>query len=55
MSEAIEELVIKKASANEIARAAISEGMVTMEQDGFLKVLTGQTTLDEVLRVTKTE
>lgn len=55
MSEAVEDLVIKKASASDIAKTAIAEGMVTMEQDGLLKVLDGATTLDEVLRVTKTE
>lgn len=55
MSEQIERLAVKKAPASEIAEAAITEGMVTMEQDGLVKALTGETTLDEVLRVTKTE
>lgn len=55
MSETIEELIVKKASASEVAKTAVEEGMVTMEQDGLLKVLGGLTTLDEVLRVTKTE
>ncbi len=55
MSPAIEDLVIKKTSSSEIVELAIAEGMVTLEQDGMLKVLTGETTLNEVLRVTKTE
>jgi len=34
-----------------IQREAMDEGMLTMKQDGFVKVLEGVTTLDEVLRV----
>lgn len=55
MTEKIEELVIKKAPASEIQLAAINEGMVSMEQDGLVKVLDGKTTLDEIWRVTKVE
>lgn len=38
-------------SAQEIEAAAINSGMKTMLQDGLLKVLAGQTTLEEVYRV----
>jgi type II secretory ATPase GspE/PulE/Tfp pilus assembly ATPase PilB-like protein len=55
MSEAIEELAVKKAPASEIEQAAIEAGMVTMEQDGILKALAGLTTLEEVFRVIKVE
>lgn len=55
MSEAIEDLAVKKAPASDIEKAAIAAGMVTMEQDGILKALQGLTTLEEVLRVTKAE
>lgn len=55
MSEKIEALAVRKAPSSEISEAAIQEGMVTMEQDGIVKATEGLTTLDEVLRVTKTE
>lgn len=52
MSDLIEELTLKKASATDIQQAAQKEGMVTMYQDGLIKVTNGITTLDEVLRET---
>ena len=39
----------------EIQKAARAEGMVTMKEDGYLKALTGQTTLEEVNRVAATD
>lgn len=51
--EAIEHLVTQSASISEFEKAARTQGMVTMEQDGLLKVLQGSTTVDEVWRVTK--
>jgi len=32
---------------------AVEEGMITLLQDGFLKVLEGQTTIEDVMRVTQ--
>lgn len=52
MSESIAQLALKKAAASEIAQAALAEGMVTMRQDGILKALAGQSSLDEVLQAT---
>lgn len=52
MDEAIAELAIKKAPAVDIEHQAKEAGMITMKQDGILKVLEGLTTLDEVLRET---
>lgn len=46
-------LVAKRASATELGDKAITDGMVTMRQDGVLKAIEGITTLDEVWRVTK--
>ena len=54
MSENISKLVLQKASSEEIEKEAIKEGMIKLEQDGFIKVLKGITTIEEVLRV-KTE
>jgi type IV pilus assembly protein PilB len=53
IDKSIEDLVIKESSASDIAKKAISEGMLTLKQDGVLKVLKGLTTLEEVWRVTK--
>jgi type II secretory ATPase GspE/PulE/Tfp pilus assembly ATPase PilB-like protein len=47
----IREAILEKKSANEIRNIAISHGMTTMLQDGFLKVLAGETTVEEILRV----
>lgn len=41
----------KAASAQEIEAAAIASGMCTILQDGILKVIAGETTLDEIYRV----
>jgi type IV pilus assembly protein PilB len=51
ITEKISKLVVEKASAAEIQKEAISEGMLTMKQDGYVKVLEGVTSMDEVLRV----
>jgi len=53
MSQPIKELVLQKASADAIRKTAIELGMRTMREDGLEKVKTGQTTLDEILRVTQ--
>lgn len=51
MTDPISKLVLEHASSNSIERQAIAEGMITMKQDGYLKVLEGVTTMEEVLRV----
>lgn len=51
VTEAIQNLIMKRATSSEIAKMAESEGMVSMRQDGYLKALDGQTTLAEVNRV----
>jgi type II secretory ATPase GspE/PulE/Tfp pilus assembly ATPase PilB-like protein len=47
----IMERATKVLSAEEIEAAAIKSGMRTMLQDAMLKVVAGQTTLDEIYRV----
>lgn len=49
----IQKLIIGNATSNQIQETAISEGMVTMQTDGLIKALRGNTTVEEVLRVTK--
>ncbi len=51
VTEAIKELIIKKASTKEITVQAIKDGMRTMVEDGFVKVARGLTSIEEVLRV----
>jgi type IV pilus assembly protein PilB len=51
VSETIKELIIKKASADEIKTQAQKEGMITMVEDGFIKAVQGITSIEEVLRV----
>ena len=48
----IQKLIIERATSLEIQRLAVSQGMITMRQDGYLKALTGVTTIEEVNRVT---
>lgn len=47
----IASLVLQSADSATIEKEAIEEGMITMKQDGYLKVLQGITTVEEVLRV----
>jgi type IV pilus assembly protein PilB len=51
MSEEIERLTVEHASAAAISRVAIEQGMVTLREDGMLKVVDGVTSIDEILRV----
>jgi general secretion pathway protein E len=53
VSEAISRLILRHATATELHQAAVGEGMRTMYQDGLLKALSGETTMEEVLRVTR--
>ena len=53
MSREIQTMITKNATSDEIQDQAISEGMITMQADGLVKTLRGNTTLDEVLRVTR--
>jgi type IV pilus assembly protein PilB len=52
VSEDIQELILVGASAREIKRKAVEQGMLTLRQSGLAKVKAGLTTLDEVLRET---
>jgi type IV pilus assembly protein PilB len=48
----LRELVLERASANEIKRAAIGEGMLTLRRDGLMKLKRGLTTPEEILKET---
>jgi type IV pilus assembly protein PilB len=51
MNEDLERLAVAHASADELGRAAVKMGMMTLRDDGFAKVLSGQTSIEEILRV----
>jgi len=55
MTEDIRDLVYKRQSAGIIKRTAIDGGMRTLRMDGAQKVLRGETTIAEVLRVTQSD
>ena len=49
----VQRLITANATSNQIQDQAINEAMITMQTDGLVKALRGNTTLEEVLRVTK--
>jgi type IV pilus assembly protein PilB len=51
ITEAIQDLILKRSTSAEIQKAAQAQGMVTMREDGYLKALAGMTTIAEVNRV----
>lgn len=53
LTDRIRELVLRRASVSEIARAAIDDGMRTMHAHGIEKAMAGLTSLDEVLAATR--
>jgi len=53
-SQDIQRLIVANATSGDIQNQAIKEGMVTMQLDGFIKALRGQTSIEEILRVTTT-
>ncbi len=53
MEDNIKQLILKRASSDDILAAARENGMTTMMEDGIRKVFAGETTLEEVLRVTR--
>ncbi len=52
MSEKLKKLVAGRATDSELRQVAIREGMTTLQEDAWNKVLAGETTVEEALRVT---
>lgn len=52
ISQQIEMMIMNKASSHELSRQAQQEGMVSLRRAGTEKVLSGVTSLEEVLRIT---
>jgi len=55
VNEALREMILARASSQQIKKKAIAQGMRTLRHDGLQKVLAGITTLTEVVRVTQQE
>jgi type II secretory ATPase GspE/PulE/Tfp pilus assembly ATPase PilB-like protein len=49
----ISKMIVSRATSEDIQEEAVRNGMLTMQQDGFVKVLMGLTSIEEVLRVTR--
>lgn len=54
-SSEIQKMIVGNATSEVIQNQAIKDGMITMQIDGFIKALRGQTTIEEILRVTVEE
>ena len=53
VTPSISKLIFGRASAEQIEKQAVTEGMITLKQDGILKALSGVTTIEEIIRVTE--
>ncbi|MCE9615335.1 MAG: GspE/PulE family protein [Lentisphaerae bacterium] len=53
VTDAIESLIIGRRATNEIKQKSIAEGMSTLRDDGWIKVMDGVTTIEEVVRATE--
>lgn len=49
----IRALIVEKSTSDELEKVAVSEGMITMLQDGLDKISSGLTTIEEVVRVVR--
>jgi len=52
MTEEVRDLILQRASTDELQAMALHQGMISMRQDGWLKICLGLTTFDEVSRQT---
>ncbi len=53
MTENLRRLIMQNATTGELHKQAQKEGMLSMFQDGLLKCLSGETSFEEVIRVTE--
>jgi type IV pilus assembly protein PilB len=52
INDELRELILVGASALELKKKAIEQGMITLRRSGLIKVSLGMTTMEEVLRET---
>lgn len=55
VNEALRRMVIRKETGNALKNRAITDGMETLRNDGWRRVLKGQTTVEEIVRVTQAD
>jgi type IV pilus assembly protein PilB len=55
ITEKLRGIIVQRPTSEQLFKAAISEGMITMLHDGMDKVSSGLTTIEEVFRVAKEE
>ncbi len=55
VTEPLKRLIMQKRDGGELKQTAIAQGMLTLRQDGWRRVLEGKTTIEEVVRVTQTD
>ena len=55
MNDELRAMALKHASTNEIRRRAVQMGMKGLREDGWRKVAVGQTTVEEVIRLTQAD
>lgn len=53
VDSAVSKMIVSRSSSEDIQTYATEQGMLTMQQDGFLKTLMGLTALEEIMRVTR--
>ena len=51
VTEGLEQLILNRETSTDIKAFAVSEGMVSLRDDGFIKIKAGLTSIEEVLRV----
>ncbi|HYR23997.1 MAG TPA: GspE/PulE family protein [Chthoniobacterales bacterium] len=55
VTEPLRKLIMQKKDGGELKQCAIAEGMESLRQDGWRRVANGNTTIEEVVRVTQTD
>ena len=55
VDDEVRALIVKNADAGIIKKSAVSHGMVTLREDCVSKVMTGSTTIEELMRATHSE
>src|SRR5436309_60004 len=55
VTEPLRKMIMQKRDGGELKQCAIAEGMETLRQDGWRRVAKGNTTIEEVVRVTQTD
>lgn len=55
VTERLHRLIVAKSTGNDLKAQAVRDGMLSLRQDGWRRVLAGKTTVEEVVRVTQSD